>query len=133
MNKTSKSIASLIAATAVAAGGIALAQSPAATTSSDVPPKTSTPGAGCTATGNAMSAGNLGNTPTGKCDPAAAAATTAVPAAASTTTTTTTESAPAPSASTAPTPDTSMAATTPPPAAAPAAPAPQRVARADRG
>lgn len=134
MNKTSKSFASLLAATAVAAGGIALAQSPAATTSPDVPPKSSTPGAGCTATGNAMSAGNLGGTPTNReCNPAATpAAAAAAPAAAPAAAATTTEPAPSPSASANTSPSPPVASTAPAPATASAAP-PQRVARADRG
>jgi hypothetical protein len=136
MNKTSKSFATLIAATAVAVGGVALAQSPAATPSStDAMPKTSPPGAGCTATGNAMSAGNLGGTATNKeCNTAAPAnrAAQAAPAAAATTTTTTTESTASPSASTSPS-TSSMAASTPPASDTGAAAAPKRVARADRG
>ena len=51
---------SLAAAAAFAASGIVLAQSTAPTTSY---PPTSTPGAGCTATGNAMRGGNLGGEP----------------------------------------------------------------------
>jgi hypothetical protein len=128
MNKRSTMLATLIAV-ALSAGGFALAQ-----TSPDVQPKTSTPGAGCTATGNAMSAGNLGGTPTNKnCEtPRPAAAAVATPA-------TVAQPAPAPAAAPAAAPaDTgSVAATTPAPAAAPAAPAPApapaRVARADRG
>lgn len=54
------SLSTLVAAVAMAAGGVALAQSTPSSTG-DVP--TSTPGAGCTATGNAMRAGNLGGGP----------------------------------------------------------------------
>jgi hypothetical protein len=63
---------SLAAAAAIAAGGVALAQTTAN-------PPTSTPGAGCTATGNAMRGGNLGGAPmaTG-CPQGATAGTAAV-------------------------------------------------------
>jgi hypothetical protein len=63
---------SLAAAAALTAGGVALAQSTAN-------PPTSTPGAGCTATGNAMRGGNLGGPPmaTG-CPQGATAGTAAV-------------------------------------------------------
>lgn len=104
-----------IAAATLAAGGLAVAQST---------PPTSTPGAGCTATANAMKGGNLGGTATNKdcvSTPATAAAapstapmTTAAPA-----------PAPAPMAATPSAPAPMVAET-------PARPAPMRVARADR-
>ncbi|WP_048439437.1 hypothetical protein [Caenimonas sp. SL110] len=103
----------LIAAATLAAGGFAVAQSN---------PPTSTPGAGCTATANAMKGGNLGGTATNKDCVSSPATTAVVPA-------------PAPMVSTTPAP-APMVANTPAPAPmvaqAPARPAPMRVARADR-
>jgi hypothetical protein len=66
-------ITSLVAGVALAAGGVALAQSTAN-------PPTSTPGAGCTATGNAMRGGNLGGEPMATGCPQGATAGTAAAA-----------------------------------------------------
>ena len=80
----------LIAAATLAAAGVAMAQAN---------PPTSTPGAGCTATANAMRGGNLGGSATNKdcvspgaSTAAAPAATTAAPATTASTTTSATES-----------------------------------------
>jgi hypothetical protein len=124
---TKTTLSTLIAAAALAAGGLAMAQAD---------PPSSTPGNNCTATGNAMKGGNMSASPsksacgpeatanTATVMPAAAPATAAVaPAPAPAAAVATTE--PAPSATTADT--TSMGNT----AAAPA-PKRMRVAKADR-
>jgi hypothetical protein len=135
MNKST--FATVATAAALAFGGIALAQSPAGTpSSSDVPPKTSTPGAGCTATGNALSGGNLGGPGTSK--DCRGTTTMGAPAAAAAPATVATP-APAPAASPAPDTSAQSAAAAPAPststttAASSTPPPPQRVARADRG
>jgi hypothetical protein len=74
-------LTTLIAAASLTAAGFAIAQAN---------PPTSTAGAGCTATANAMRGGNLGSTATNKDCVSASASTAAAPAA----TTTTTEVAP---------------------------------------
>lgn len=82
---TKLTLTTLIAAAALSAGGFAVAQSSA---------PTSTPGNGCTATANAMKGGNMGSSPSAiACadgtTPTAAAATgttSATPAAGATTT-----------------------------------------------
>ena len=116
--KTTPCLYTLIAAATLAIGGNALAQAS---------PPTSTAGAGCTATGNAMRGGNLSGSPSDKaCGGATAAATgTNAPAAAA-------PMATAPAA-TAPAASTGMGApaTTSETPAAPAR-APVRVAKADR-
>ena len=115
---TKTSLSALVAAVALIASGIAMAQAN---------PPTSTPGAGCTATANAMKGGNLGGTasPNINCGPGTAPTAAAAPA-------------PAPiAAQPAPAADTtaSKTATTADSSAMGAAPAPvrkTRVARADR-
>jgi hypothetical protein len=78
---TKITLSTLIAAATLAAGGFAVAQST---------PPTSTPGAGCTATANAMRGGNLGGQATNKeCGTADTAKTAAAPAGPATTETTT--------------------------------------------
>ncbi len=89
---TKMSLTTLIAAATLAFGGVAMAQ------------PTSTAGAGCTATANAMRGGNLGSSPSDIACTTAGAKTTAAPVAAAATpvaapaaapmTTTTTTSAP---------------------------------------
>jgi hypothetical protein len=129
--KMNKTLAALAAASSLALGGFALAQSPGAAGGSDAQPKTSTPGAGCTATGNAMSAGNLGGNATNKnCDSTNTTAATPAPAtaAAPATVAPDTSSSSAPSTAAAAPASTDTTASTASPA-----PAPKRVARADRG
>lgn len=73
---TKLSFTTLIAAATLGFGGFAMAQ------------PTSTPGAGCTATANAMRGGNLGSSPTdAACTTAGSKAATPAAAAATTTTT----------------------------------------------
>jgi hypothetical protein len=117
---TKMSLATLLAAAALAAGGVAFAQAN---------PQTSTAGNNCTATGNAMRGGNLGGQPSNTActdrpaaNAAAPAATTAAPMAATTTPPSGSNMGAAPAADT-----TATAAP-----AAPAPAAPMRVARADR-
>ena len=119
------SLTTLVAAATLAIGGIAVAQTPI-TQSADAP--SSTAGAGCTATGNAMRAGNLGGDPMATCNPRPApVAVTPAP-----------EPMPAPVAA-APAPIVQPAPQAPAPVAAapqPApepAPAPVLEAKADRG
>lgn len=110
---TKSTLHTLIAVATLAAAGVAFAQSQ---------PPTSTPGAGCTATANAMRGGNLGGTATNKDCVSAGAKTAVVPAA---------PVAAAPAAAPAvveATPSTSTAMGAP--EAAPAKP--MRIARADR-
>jgi hypothetical protein len=112
---TKLTLTALAAAATLAIGGIAMGQ---------VNPPTSTPGAGCTATGNAMKGGNLGGSPTNKdCGPGTTAATTGAVV---------TPAAPA-AASTAPA-DTGSTASAAPAGTAPMASGPTgaKVARADR-
>lgn len=78
MNNTKMSLTTLIAAATLAVSGLAMAQSN---------PPTSTAGAGCTATANAMKGGNLGSSPTGVDCTTAGAKTAAAPAAVTTRTT----------------------------------------------
>jgi hypothetical protein len=125
--KMNKTLAALAAASTLAFGGYALAQSAGGATGSDAPPpKSSTPGAGCTATGNAMSAGNLGGNATNKnCDSSNTTAATA----------TTSSTAAAPAATTSPSSGSvaTAPATSDTTTASSANTAPKRVARADRG
>lgn len=131
--------ASLLAVASLAAGGVALAQTaPAAGTQS------STPGAGCTATGNAMKSGNLGGGPSGTaCNttgttaatstaPAAAPATVATPAPAAAPATAGTDTS-ASSSSTTSSSSTMGASSATTDTAAPAPVRKTRTARADRG
>jgi hypothetical protein len=75
----------LIMAAPLALGGIAIAQT---TPTVETPnAQTSTPGAGCTATGNAMRAGNLGGGPSSAACATQASANTAAAAPATTATT----------------------------------------------
>ncbi len=113
------SLTTLIAAATLAAGGVALAQTT---------PQTSTAGAGCTATGNAMKAGNLGGSPSKTACATKASETTAA------VTTGSTPSDPAPIASTAAPATMGNSGSVASPAPAPVARAPRvtRVARADR-
>ena len=91
----------IVAAATLATAGFAVAQ-------------TSTPGAGCTATANAMRGGNLGGDATNKDCVSATAKSAAMPAAASTTTTSTPMAAPAPSTNTATMSDSSTVASATP-------------------
>jgi hypothetical protein len=123
MKKMNRYLTMLATAGALAAGGFAWAQT---TDANAPPPKSSTPGAGCTATGNAMAAGNLGGNATNKdCNTTgttAATTTTGATAAAP-------AAAPAPATAAAPSTSTNDVAAAP----APSDNAPKRVARADRG
>lgn len=111
MNNTKMSLTTLIAAATLAIAGVAMAQSN---------PPSSTAGAGCTATANAMRGGNLGSSPSDIACTTAGAKTAAAPAV-----TTTTEAAPATNTSMAGSAGTSNSG-------AMANSAPTRVARADR-
>ncbi len=114
MNKST--LSTLIAAATLAVSGIAFAQTTAN-------PPTSTPGAGCTATANAMKGGNLGGSPSDTaCTSAGARATAAAAPAPATTAAATTDATPMANSSAK---SSSMGA-------APAKAAPMRVARADR-
>jgi len=120
-----------LAAAAALAGGVAFAQS------SDVQPKSSTPGAGCTATGNAMSAGNLGGTATNKnCNTTGVIAATPVQSGAVAATPVQSGTVATPAAPATASTDTTTSSSTSSMAAAPSTDtttAPKRVARADRG
>lgn len=114
--KTNMSLTTLIAAATMAFGGVALAQT--------MPP-TSTAGAGCTATANAMKGGNLGGSPSST---ACGTTANAAPAAA----TTTTGTAPMTSNTTSAASTDTGAASTMGTTAAAAPSRPVRVARAAR-
>lgn len=94
-------LSTVIALAAVASAGMTVAQ-------------TSTPGAGCTATANAMRGGNLGGSATNKDCVTTPASTAAMPAPMTTTATPTPMAAPAPSTNTAAMPDSSMMASATP-------------------
>ena len=121
---TKLSLTTLVAAATLAIAGVAVAQSVPITQSKDAP--SSTMGAGCTATGNAMRAGNLGGDPQPTCvtKPVAAPIATITPVPA--------EPAPVIAAPLpAPVPPAPVAVA---PMPAPAAPEPAPlVAKADRG
>jgi hypothetical protein len=110
---TKLTLTALVATATLAIGGFAIAQTPA-----DAP--TSTPGRGCTATANAMRAGNMGASATNKDCVSAPTTTAAAPAAPITQATTA-------SSSDSPTTSSAMGAS-----ADTSSPAPMRVARADR-
>ena len=74
----------LIMAAPLALGGVAIAQTTPSVQTPNV--QTSTPGAGCTATGNAMRAGNLGGGPSSTACATQASANTAAAAPATATT-----------------------------------------------
>lgn len=117
MNNTKISLTTLIAGATLAFAGVAMAQAN---------PPTSTPGAGCTATANAMRGGNLGSSPSDTACTTAGAKAAAAPAA-----TTTTQAAPAPVIDTSAKTNMAVSSGTGNPAPV-ASTAPIRVARAAR-